>query len=267
MSKNRLTRLFHENHGNLLNVYFTAGFPNLNDTVTILEELQAAGADLVEIGMPFSDPLADGPTIQASNQVALENGMSVKTLFQQLDGIREKVTLPIILMGYLNPVLQFGFEAFCEAAARVGVDGFILPDMPLVEYEEEYKSILDKYGLSLIFLITPQTTEDRIRKIDTLTDAFIYMVSSASTTGSQVQTNEAQQAYFSRVKALGLHSPLLIGFGISDKVSFEMACQTAHGAIIGSAFIKALQQPSEVKENVRTFLKSIKQTQDAELKT
>ncbi|MFC6999953.1 tryptophan synthase subunit alpha [Rufibacter roseus] len=258
MPNNRLTRLFQEKSGNLLNVYFTAGYPKLEDTTTILEELEAAGADLVEIGMPFSDPLADGPTIQASNMVALENGMSLKVLFQQLENVREKVTLPIILMGYLNPVMQYGFERFCAEAARVGVDGLILPDLPFAEYEEEYKPILEKHGLSLIFLITPQTSDARIRQIDALTNSFIYMVSSASTTGSQVQSTEAQRAYFSRVKALGLKNPLLIGFGISDKPSFEMACQSGHGAIIGSAFIKALQQPAEVRENVRAFLKQIR---------
>ncbi|WP_210464686.1 tryptophan synthase subunit alpha [Rufibacter roseolus] len=258
MAQNRLTRLFQEKSGNLLNIYFTAGYPKLEDTVTILEELEAAGADLVEIGMPFSDPLADGPTIQASNMVALENGMSIKTLLQQLEGVRENVTLPIILMGYLNPVMQYGFERFCEDAARVGVDGLILPDLPFAEYEEEYKPILEKHGLSLIFLITPQTSEARIRQIDKLTNSFIYMVSSASTTGSQVQASDSQQAYFSKVKNLGLKNPLLIGFGISDKPSFEMACLSAHGAIIGSAFIKALQQPEEVRQNVRSFLKTLR---------
>lgn len=258
MPNNRLTQLFRDKTGNLLNVYFTAGYPKLEDTVTILEELEASGADLVEIGMPFSDPLADGPTIQASNMVALDNGMSLKVLLQQLEGVREKVSLPIILMGYLNPVMQYGFERFCEDAAKVGVDGLILPDLPFAEYEEEYKPILEKHGLSLIFLITPQTSDARIRQIDSLTNSFIYMVSSASTTGSQVQASDAQQAYFSRVRNLGLKNPLLIGFGISDKNSFELACQTAHGAIIGSAFIKALQNPAEVRENVRSFLKSIK---------
>ncbi|MFB9865537.1 tryptophan synthase subunit alpha [Rufibacter immobilis] len=258
MPQNRLTRLFQEKSGNLLNIYFTAGYPKLDDTVTILEELEAAGADLVEIGMPFSDPLADGPTIQASNQVALENGMSIRKLMAQLQGVRERVSLPIILMGYLNPVMQYGFERFCQDAAAVGVDGFILPDLPFAEYEEEYKPILEKYGLSLIFLITPQTSEARIRQIDALSSSFIYMVSSASTTGSQVQTNEGQQAYFSKVKGLGLRNPLLIGFGISDRPSFELACQSAHGAIIGSAFIKALQQPAEVRENVRSFLKTLR---------
>lgn len=258
MPKNRLTQLFQESAGNLLNVYFTAGYPKLEDTVTILEELQAAGADVVEIGMPFSDPLADGPTIQNSNMVALENGMSVKVLFQQLEKVRDHITLPIILMGYLNPVIQYGFERFCAEAARVGVDGLILPDLPFAEYEEEYKPILDKHGLSLIFLITPQTSEARIRQIDTMTDSFIYMVSSASTTGNQVQSTDAQKAYFAKVKALNLKNPLLIGFGISDKASFQMACQSAHGAIIGSAFIKVLQEPGEVKEKVRAFVKSIK---------
>ncbi|GGK69783.1 tryptophan synthase subunit alpha [Rufibacter glacialis] len=258
MPQNRLTRLFQEKSGNLLNIYFTAGYPKLEDTVTILEELEAAGADLVEIGMPFSDPLADGPTIQASNQVALENGMSIKMLLSQLAQVRERVSFPIILMGYLNPVMQYGFERFCEEAARVGVDGLILPDLPFAEYEEEYKPVLEKHGLSLIFLITPQTSEARIRQIDGLTNSFIYMVSSASTTGSQVQASDAQQAYYAKVRSLGLKNPVLIGFGISDKPSFELACQSAHGAIIGSAFIKALQKPAEVRENVRSFLKTLR---------
>lgn len=258
MANNRLSQLFREKKSNLLNVYFTAGFPALGDTTSILEELELAGADLVEIGMPFSDPLADGPTIQASNQVALENGMSVKVLVQQLEKVRDKVSFPIILMGYLNPVMQYGFEKFCEDVARVGVDGLIIPDLPFAEYEEEYKPVLEKYNLSLIFLITPQTSETRIRQIDSLTDSFIYMVSSASTTGSQVQASHAQQAYFSRVKNLGLKNPLLIGFGISDKKSFTLACQTVQGAIIGSAFIKALQEPGEIKDKVRSFVQGIK---------
>ncbi len=257
MPKNRLTQLFQDKKDNLLNVYFTAGYPNLQDTVPILQELEAAGAHMVEIGIPFSDPLADGPTIQASNMIALENGMSVRELFRQLEGVREKVSMPIVLMSYLNPIMQFGFENFCAEAARVGADGLILPDLPFAEYEEEYQPILEKYGISLIFLITPQTSPDRIQQIDALSNAFIYMVSSASTTGSQIQSNEAQQAYFAKVKALKPKNPLLIGFGISDRDSFQMACQSATGAIIGSAFIKALQAPGELKEKVRAFVQSV----------
>ena len=256
--ENRITQLFSATNSNILNVYYTAGFPELNDTTLILEALQEAGADLVEIGMPYSDPMADGPTIQQSNTVALRNGMSIKKLFEQLTNIRDTVTVPIILMGYLNPILQYGFEKFCQDAARVGVDGFILPDMPMQEYEEEYRPIFERYGLSAIFLITPQTSEDRIRKIDELTNSFIYMVSTASTTGNTVAGTDSQIAYFDRIKKMNLKNPKLIGFGISDRNSFNLACQYAEGAIIGSAFIKVIQQPGQLPEKIRDFIQSIK---------
>ena len=258
MKDNKIAQLFKNQATPNLNVYFTAGFPELESTTTILQTLQEAGADLVEIGMPYSDPLADGPTIQQSNTVALRNGMSIKKLFEQLNNVRDTVTLPIILMGYLNPVLQYGFENFCKEAARVGVDGLIIPDMPLVEYEEEYQTIFEKYNLSAIFLITPQTSEARIRQIDALTNSFIYMVSTASTTGNTVAGTDNQLAYFERIKQMNLKNPKLIGFGISDKKSFDLACRYAEGAIIGSAFIKVIQQPTGLQENIRDFIHLIK---------
>ena len=259
--ENRISALFSTTKGNLLNVYFTAGFPELNDTTTILRTLQEAGADIVEIGMPYSDPLADGPTIQQSNTVALRNGMSIKTLFEQLAEVRNSVTLPIILMGYLNPVLQYGFEKFCADAARVGVDGLILPDMPLPEYETEYRGILERYNLSAIFLITPQTSEARIRQIDDLTNSFIYMVSTASTTGNTVAGTDNQLAYFERIQQMNLKNPKLIGFGISDKKSFDLACRYAEGAIIGSAFIKVIQSSTGLQENIQQFIRNIKSSE------
>lgn len=256
--ENRLTNLFRQKQQNLLNVYFTAGFPELESTGLVLKTLEAAGADVVEIGMPYSDPLADGPTIQQSNTVALRNGMSIKKLFTQLEQVRPQVNLPIILMGYLNPVLQFGLEKFCREAARVGVDGLILPDMPLQEYEEDYLPLFRKYNLSIIFLVTPQTAEERILKIDNLTDSFIYLVSSASTTGNKVGGDEKQLAYFQRIRNLNLKNPQLIGFGISDRESFALACKYAEGAIIGSAFIKVIQEKENLENNIRQFIQEVK---------
>jgi tryptophan synthase alpha chain len=256
--ENRLINLFREKRENLLNVYFTAGFPELESTGVVLKTLEAAGADIVEIGMPYSDPLADGPTIQQSNTVALRNSMSIRKLFSQLEEVRAQVNLPVILMGYLNPVLQFGIEKFCQEAARVGVDGLILPDMPLQEYEEEYLPLFQKYNLSVIFLVTPQTSEDRIRKIDALTNSFIYLVSSASTTGSKVGGDDKQIQYFQRIRNLNLKNPKLIGFGISDRSSFQLACKYAEGAIIGSAFIKVIQQKENLEQNIRQFIQEVK---------
>lgn len=254
---NRLTNLFQTKSNNILNVYFTAGFPNLNDTVPILEALEASGVDLIEIGMPYSDPIADGPTIQESNQVALNNGMTIKLLFEQLAGMRAKINVPIVLMGYLNPVLQFGIEAFCQKCQEVGIDGLILPDLPITEYKEEYKAIFDKYNLLNTFLITPQTTENRIRQIDELTEGFIYVVSSSSITGAKSGISENQENYFERINAMNLKNPRLIGFGISDNKTFTKACQYAQGAIIGSAFIKALEQNEDIYSKTAQFVKSI----------
>jgi tryptophan synthase alpha chain len=255
---NRIAKNFQTKENNILNVYFTAGFPELNDTSKILIALQDAGVDLVEIGIPYSDPIADGETIQQSNQKALENGMTVKLLFEQLQGIREKVTLPILLMGYVNPVLQFGVENFCKRCQEVGVDGVILPDMPVDIYEEEYKAIFDKYGLLNTFLITPQTTEDRIRQIDSISDGFIYMVSSASVTGSVSGVTDDMITYFNRVNSMGLKNPRLIGFGIKDNQTFKQACQYANGAIIGSAFIRVLQDSTNIYKDVKDFVTIVK---------
>lgn len=255
---NRINKLFKEKKKNILSVYFTAGFPKLNDTTTIINELINNGTDLIEIGMPFSDPLADGPTIQRSSEIALENGMTIKLLFSQLKNFRNRTsTIPLILMGYLNPVLQYGVEKFCKDAAALGMDGVIIPDLPMQEYLDEYKKIFEKYGLKNIFLITPQTSESRIRFIDKHTDGFIYMVSSASTTGAKEGIGKEQENYFKRIKAMKLKNPLMIGFGISDNKTFSKACQYANGAIIGSAFIKAIDNKNDLKGNVRQFVRRI----------
>jgi tryptophan synthase alpha chain len=255
---NRLKHLFARKPKGILSVYFTAGFPNLNDTETIILELEKNGVDLLEIGMPFSDPLADGPTIQASSTVALKNGMTIPKLFEQLQNIRQKTQIPLVLMGYLNPVMQYGVERFCQKAAEVGIDGIILPDLPLQQYVEEFKELFEKYNLSKVFLITPQTPEARIREIDSYSNGFIYMVSSASTTGKTVGLAVQSQAYFQRVAGMQLQSPGVIGFGIHDKDTFEAACTHASGAIIGSAFVKALQREGSLSENIKSFIQSIK---------
>lgn len=226
----------------LLSIYFTAGYPQLNDTVSVIKTLEDNGVDMVEIGLPFSDPLADGPTIQASSTAALKNGMSSELLFQQLANIRSTVNIPLIIMGYFNPILQFGVEAFCKKCQEVGIDGLIIPDLPADVYNDSYKSIFQKYGLINIFLITPQTSEARIRFIDSISEGFIYMVSSASVTGSQSGFGTEQEAYFKRIHNMQLNNPQIVGFGIKDKETFNQATQYAKGAIIGSAFIKQLTQ-------------------------
>jgi len=255
---NRISQLFQKNPTHNLNVYFTAGFPQLEDTRRILKALEAAGADLVEIGMPYSDPVADGETIQKSNEQSLTNGMSVKKLFEQLRGIRSEVSLPVLLMGYINPVLQFGIENFCQQCAEVGVDGLILPDMPVDEYMEFYKPTFDRYGILNIFLITPQTTEKRIRQIDENSEGFIYMVSSASVTGSQSGVSHDMEAYFARVNSMNLKNPRLIGFGIKDNATFSKACEHASGAIIGSAFIRVLQESTDLEKDIKAYVHSVK---------
>ncbi len=226
----------------LLSIYFTAGYPALDDTVHIITELEKEGVDMIEIGLPFSDPLADGPTIQESSTAALRNGMHTDLLFQQLEGIRDKVSIPLIIMGYFNPVLQYGVEAFCKRCNELGIDGLILPDLPLDVYEEEYKSIFDKYNLLNMFLITPQTSDERIRKIDEASEGFIYMVSSASTTGAKAGFGQEQNEYFERIAGMDLNIPQIVGFGISNADTFQQATAKAKGAIIGSAFIKNLTQ-------------------------
>ncbi len=255
---NRIKELFIRKQNNIVSVFFTAGFPKLNQTGAIIRELEDSGADMIEVGMPFSDPLADGPTIQESSMVALANGMTIELLFEQLEDIRKEVSLPIILMGYLNPVMQFGIERFCKKCKSVGVDGLIIPDLPLAEYQELYQSIFAENGLENIFLITPQTTDERIKLIDKATDSFIYVVSSSSTTGAKENVIEAQVAYFERIKNLNLKNPLLIGFGISNNKTFAKACEYANGAIIGSAFVKAIgASEGDLKHTVQKFIKSI----------
>lgn len=255
--QNRLSSVL-AHQKNILNIYFTAGFPHLKDTVTIIKALQKAGIDVIEIGIPFSDPLADGETIQKSSQQAIEGGMTLKRLFEQLQGIRNEVHIPLLLMGYLNPVLQFGMENFCKKCQEVGIDGVILPDLPMQEYLEEYHPLFEKHHLSNVFLITPQTSEQRIKQIDAIASGFIYIVSSASTTGTKSGTSDSQIPYFERVKAMQLKTPTLIGFGISDKKSVEVANQYANGAIIGSAFIKMLAQSTDLDSNIESFVKAIR---------
>ena len=240
----------------LLSIYFTAGYPDLEDTVPILEALEESGVDMVEIGLPFSDPLADGPTIQSSSTQALQNGMSTALLFEQLKDIRKTVSIPLILMGYFNPVLQYGVEAFCAKCQEIGIDGLILPDLPLVEYNTYYKHIFEKHDLKVIFLITPQTSVERIRHIDSASTSFIYMVSSASITGAQNNFGNIQTNYFRRVDAMQLQNPQIVGFGISNAATFQDATQYAKGAIIGSAFIKMLKEKGV--EGIRNFVKKIK---------
>lgn len=259
---NKIEKLFSEKNKNILSIYFTAGFPKLTDTEKVLAALQNNGADLIEIGIPYSDPLADGPVIQNSGMKAIENGMTIKTLFDQLHQFNlsgnRKESVPLVLMGYLNPVLQFGFERFCEEAKKAGISGLILPDLPIQEYEKEYQSILEKNGLSFIFLITPETSEERIRKIDSLSTGFIYAVSSSSITGSDTNMN-AQENYFQRIRDLELKNNVLIGFGIRDHKTFQLACKYAAGAIIGTAYINKIEIGQEINQITKDFLNSILQ--------
>lgn len=252
----RLQELFKRKPGNVLNIYCTAGFPKLESTTEVLLALQESGADIIEIGMPYSDPLADGEVIQASSAVALHNGMTIATLFEQLNGIRNSVHVPIILMGYLNPIMQFGIENFCAKAKEAGVDAVILPDLPMYEYETMYKELFEANGLDFVFLVTPETSEERIRKIDALGSGFIYAVSSSSTTGKN-KAIEAQEEYFKKLQLMQLRNPLLVGFGIKDKPTFEAASRYTNGAIIGSAYIKALEKATDIPAVTKEFLKSI----------
>ncbi len=252
----RIAELFAKKNKNVLSVYFTAGYPSLDSTLQVLDALQEAGADLVEVGMPYSDPLADGPVIQASGGVALAGGMTIAKLFEQLRGFRGHIHIPVILMGYMNPVLQYGFERFCAEAAKVGVDGLILPDLPMYEFETEYGPIVKKYGLDFIFLVTPETSETRIRQLDTLSTGFLYAVSSSSTTGKD-KDMAMQQTYFDRLRQLNLLNPVLVGFGIKDRATFQAASLNASGAIIGTAYIKALEGATDIKGVTRQFINSV----------
>lgn len=253
---NRINELFQQKSENILSVYFTAGFPKLDDTLPTIQCLEANGIDLIEIGVPFSDPMADGLVIQNSSQVALKNGMSIKKLFEQLINVRSTVKIPLIMMGYLNPIMQFGFEEFCSECTRVGVDGMIIPDLPMSDFLAEYKIIAEKYKLEFIFLITPETSEERIRLIDSHTNGFIYMVSSAAVTGTQ-SSFDNKVDYFNRINAMDLKNPRLIGFGISNKSTRDMVCKYSSGAIIGSAFIKALQETQDVESGVKLLLENL----------
>ncbi|WP_304158082.1 tryptophan synthase subunit alpha [Mesonia mobilis] len=254
---NRISHKLQENK-KLLSIYFTAGYPQLDDTKTILEQLEKSGVDLVEIGLPFIDPLADGPTIQASSTKALKNGMTTKKLFEQLEDIQETVSIPLIMMGYFNPMLQYGIENFCKKCAEIGIDGLIIPDLPLEVYTKEYQAIFQQYGLQNIFLITPQTSEKRIRQIDEASEGFIYMVSSASITGAKNSFGDAQQAYFERIDQMKLQHPQIVGFGIGNAKTFEKATQFAKGAIIGSAFIKHLTENGT--QNINSFVDQIRKS-------
>ena len=255
---NRIKQLFESKQNNILSVFFTAGHPGLNDTVSIIKTLENSGADLIEVGMPFSDPIADGPTIQRTSEQALKNGMSLKVLFEQLKDIRKEVKLPLILMGYMTPVFKYGMENFLAKCKEVGIDGLILPELPLEVFEEEYAPLFEKYGLLTIFLITPHTPETRVRKIDAASNRFIHMVSSASTTGAKTAIAAEQNTYFQRIKDMNLANPCVIGFGISNKDTFENACNYASGAIIGSAFVKALEEGSDVTIRTKNFITSIR---------
>ncbi len=253
---NRLGELFTRKKSNVLNVFCTAGFPQLNSTLEIMKALQDNGADIIELGMPYSDPLADGPVIQASNTKALQNGMTMQLLFEQLRDFRKEIYVPVILMGNINPVLQFGFENFCKQAASLPVDGIILPDLPEYEFENEYGAIIKRYGLDFIFLITPETSEERIKKLDTLSAGFLYVVSSSSTTGNKKDFTEVEK-YLQRLQNMQLKNSLIVGFGIKDKSTFQSACKYANGAVIGTAYIKALENATDIQSATKAFLSSI----------
>jgi tryptophan synthase alpha chain len=255
---NRLTKFLSGNRHDILSLYYTAGFPNLKDTVSIGEYLEQAGADIIEIGIPFSDPIADGPTVQEANKIALDSGMNLHLLLDQVRELREKVTIPIILMGYLNPVMQYGVEKFMEDAATAGVDGLILPDMPMEEYLSEYKDLFKANKISNTFLISPTTSEERIKKIDSATDGFIYAVSASSTTGARKDFTKDQESYFKKLKDMNLKNPFLIGFGISDNATFSKACNYGSGAIVGSSFITILKNSKDLKADIFNFVKNLK---------
>lgn len=255
----RVSELFNNKEsGNKLSIYYTAGYPNLDSTIEIAESLERAGVDFLEIGIPYSDPVADGPVIQESSGIALKNGMSIQVLFDQLAELRRRVSIPVFLMGYFNPVLQYGVERFCEKCAEVGVDGVIIPDLPLYEYKELYQDIFERNGVSNVFIVTPQTAEERIREIDSLSDAFIYLISASATTGKNLKVSEESSAYFKRMQAMKLKTPLVIGFGISNHETFVHANQYTDAAIIGTAFVRVLGEENYL-EKVPVFIKKIKE--------
>ncbi|MEO6850277.1 MAG: tryptophan synthase subunit alpha [Mucilaginibacter sp.] len=254
---NRLNKLFESKKDNLLSIYFTAGYPALNTTLTIAGALEKAGVDFLEIGFPYSDPVADGPTVQHSSEKALENGMNLNRLFDELKDLRKHVSIPILLMGYFNPVVQYGVERFCKKAVEVGVDGIIVPDLPMYEYETLYSKHFIDNGLSNIFLVTPQTAEERIRKIDDLSNSFIYLLSSSTITGKGLQLSDAIEDYYKRVKAMQLKCPTVIGFGITNNQTFSKACEYARGAIVGSSFVRLLGTENYL-EGIPEFIETIR---------
>ncbi|MGP1622663.1 tryptophan synthase subunit alpha [Bacteroides heparinolyticus] len=252
---NRINQTFKENSKNLLSIYFCAGCPTLDGTADVIRTLEKNRVDMIEIGIPFSDPMADGIVIQDAAARALRNGMSLRLLFEQLQGIRRDVRIPLILMGYLNPIMQFGFEAFCRKCAECGIDGVIIPDLPFRDYEKDYKATALKHGIRIIMLITPETDENRIREIDNHTDGFIYMVSGASVTGAQRDFDARKQAYFKKIEDMHLRNPRMVGFGISNRQTFDSACTNASGAIIGSRFVSLLNEAEGDAEKAITQLK------------
>jgi len=256
--KNRITELFDQKKDNILNIYFTAGFPELDDTVTVLKALENAGVDMVEIGMPYSDPTADGPVIQESSEKAISGGMTIPKLFEQLKNIRQQIKIPIVLMGYLNPVMQYGLENFCKKAAEVGIDGSILPDLPFDLYEKDYKSLFESNNLSNVFLVTPQTPDQRLQQLDKASKGFIYVVSTNSTTGNDSKEATSNEEYLNKISSSNLKNPTLIGFNIKDNASFTNACKYANGAIIGSAFVKMLNESEDIENDIEKFIQRIK---------
>jgi tryptophan synthase alpha chain len=252
----RLSELFKNQNKRILNVYCTAGFPQLNSTLHVMESLQSNGANIIELGMPYSDPLADGEVIQSSGNVALANGMTIDTLFDQLANMRNAIHIPVVLMGYMNPILQYGFEVFCKKAKDVGVDGLILPDLPLFEYENIYGKTIQDNGLDFVFLVTPETPEERLRKLDALSTGFLYAVSSSATTGKDKDFSKVT-LYLQKLQSMQLKNPVLVGFGIKDKETFNAVCAYSNGAIIGSAYINALSKGGDIHETTTQFLKSV----------
>lgn len=253
---NSIQKIFQNKEKDLLSIYFTSGFPELNDTTKVIAELSNSGVDFIEVGLPYSDPLADGPTIQDSSQIALKNGINLDVVFDQLMTVKENNKAPLVLMGYLNQVLKYGEEKFCKKMVACGIDTVILPDLPMVEYENHYKALFEKYGINNVFLITPLTSEERIRKIDSYTQSFIYMVASSSITGAKGEISQQQINYFERIKSMNLTSKLIIGFGISNHETFTKACEYGNGAIIGSAFIRFLDEHGV--QRIGHFVESIK---------
>lgn len=255
----RLEQAFSNPKKKLLSIFTTAGFPHLESTIPVCKALESSGVDMIEIGFPFSDPLADGPTIQKSNTTALENGMNLKKLFEQLEELRPQIKIPVLLMGYLNPIIQFGFEAFCQKCNQVGIDGLILPDLPLDEYQNKYKELFEKNQLKMVFLITSETSPERIKTLSTYSSGFLYVVSTTAVTGKKLTVDQQKTSYFQRIQNMNLSTPLVIGFGIRDKESYEQSVQYANGGIIGSAFIELLQEKHEdLEQTISDWVRSIR---------